>query len=64
MRRRSGHVDRLRRLNLPAEGKAQAIVDTLERADAAAAETALRQHLSGTLSFIDQIRRRFPDWVL
>jgi DNA-binding GntR family transcriptional regulator len=70
VRQRSGHVDRLRRLNLPARGKAEAIVrdhtaitDALERADAPAAEAALRQHLSGTLSFIDQVRQRYPDWI-
>jgi hypothetical protein len=54
----SGHVDRLRHLNLPAEGKAKAIVkdqgailEALERCDPDAAEAALRQHLAGTPPF-------------
>lgn len=70
VRQRSGHVDRLRRLNLPAEGKAHAIVQdhqaitaALAARDAAAAEVALRAHLSGTLSFVADIRRQYPQWV-
>ena len=70
LRKRSGHVDRLRHLNLPAKGKAQAIlqdhrnmVEALEKKDAFAAETALRQHLAGTLSFVKDMKKRFPDWV-
>lgn len=70
VRKRSGHVDRLRRLNLPAKGKAQAIVQdhraivaALARQDAEAAEQALRRHLAGTLSFIDGIQERFPEWI-
>jgi DNA-binding GntR family transcriptional regulator len=71
VRRRSGHVDRLRRLNLPAKGKAQAIVQdhraivaAVAQKNAGAAEKALRQHLAGTLSFIDGIQQRFPDWIV
>jgi DNA-binding GntR family transcriptional regulator len=57
-------------LNLPAEGKAQAIVkdhrtilQALERRDPAAADAALRQHLAGTLSFVQDIRARYPEWI-
>lgn len=71
LRRQSGHVDRLRRLNLPAQGKAQAvvrdhraIVEALARRDPAGAEAALRTHLAGTLAFVRDIRERFPDWVV
>ncbi len=67
---RSGQIDRLRRLNLPADGKAQAIVkdhgailDALIRKDKAAAEHALRIHLGGTLSFVKEIKKTYPDWV-
>lgn len=67
---RSGQIDRLRRLNLPATGKAQAIVrdheailNALMQKDKDAAETALRVHLSGTLSFVKEIKARYPDWV-
>lgn len=66
----SGQIDRLRRLNLPAEGKAQAIVrdhgailDALEKKDPCAAEAALRTHLSGTLSFVKEIRQLYPEWI-
>ncbi len=67
---RSGQIDRLRRLNLPAEGKAQAIVRDHERILEAlaarnqiAAQAALREHLSGTLSFVREIRKLHPDWI-
>lgn len=67
---RSGQIDRLRRLNLPAAGKAQAIVadhvkilDALARRDQSAGQSALRDHLSGTLSFVREIRNMHPDWV-
>ena len=70
IQKRSGHVDRLRHLNLPAKGKAQAIfqdhrnmVLALEKKDVLAAETVLRQHLAGTLSFVKDMKKRFPDWV-
>lgn len=71
VRKQSGHVDRLRRLNLPVEGKPQAIVrdhraivEAIARKDAQAAEKALRQHLAGTLAFVDDIKHRFPDWIV
>jgi DNA-binding GntR family transcriptional regulator len=70
VRSRSGHVDRLRSLHLPAQGKAQAvvrdhraIVAAIEARDPARAEAALRAHLSGTLSFIDEICARYPEYV-
>ena len=70
IRQRSGHVDRLRRLNLPAKGKMQAvvrdhkaIVDAIEARQPDAAQAALRKHLAGTLTFVDEVRRRHPEWV-
>lgn len=70
VRRHSGHIDRLRRLHLPAAGKAQAIVDDHHRIvaaigqqDAGAAQAALREHLSDTLGHLEEIRRRHPDFV-
>lgn len=70
VRQRSGHVDRLRRLNLPAKGKAQAVVAdheailaALRGRDLTAAVQALRTHLAGTLSFIDKVRQAYPDWL-
>lgn len=66
----SGHVDRLRRLHLPTAGKTEAIlrdhraiVRGIERKDPAAAQAALRKHLSGTLSAVDEICRQYPDYV-
>lgn len=70
VRRHSGHLDRLRRLHLPSQGKAQAIVadhselvDAIESRDAEAAQRVLRRHLSGTLAQVEQIRRSFPSFV-
>ncbi|CAM3444816.1 GntR family transcriptional regulator [Paracidovorax anthurii] len=70
VRRRSGHVDRLRRLHLPSEGKAQAvladhrrIVEAIAAGEPLAAQEALRTHLSGTLSQVDEICARYPDYV-
>ena len=66
----SGHVDRLRRLHLPTAGKTEAIlrdhraiVRGIEAKDPAAAQGALRKHLSGTLSAVDEICRQYPDYV-
>ena len=70
VRQRSGHVDRLRRLNLPAKGKAQAvvrdhkaIVRALAARDPAAVQKALRAHLAGTLTFVAEVAQRYPDWT-
>jgi len=69
VRQRSGHVDRLRMLNLPSVGKQRAIVrdhrrivDAIASGDAEAAQTSLRDHLSGTLGQIDAIRSAHPDY--
>ena len=68
--RHSGHVDRLRRLHLPEQGKAkrivrdhQRILDAIAARDTELAQEALREHLSGTLNQIDEICRRYPDYV-
>jgi DNA-binding GntR family transcriptional regulator len=69
VRQRSGHVDRLRMLNLPSVGKQRSIVrdhrrivDAIESGDAQAAQAALREHLSGTLGQIEAIRAAHPDY--
>ncbi|MGI4778219.1 MAG: GntR family transcriptional regulator [Janthinobacterium lividum] len=66
----SGHVDRLRRLHLPTAGKTEsilrdhrAIVQGIEARDPAAARSALRGHLSGTLSAVDTICDQYPDFI-
>lgn len=70
VRSRSGHIDRLRRLHLPSPGKAQNIVRhhrlitrAIEAGDADAAQLHLRKHLSGTLSELDNIRSRHPEYL-
>lgn len=67
---RSGHLDRLRRLHLPVQGKRERIVhdhqrilQALEAGDVAAAQQALRDHLSGTLEYIAQIQKDHPDLI-
>jgi DNA-binding GntR family transcriptional regulator len=69
VRRRSGHLDRLRMLNLPTVGKQRAIlrdhrriVEAIAKGDAQAAQDSLREHLSGTLSQIEDIRRAHPGY--
>jgi DNA-binding GntR family transcriptional regulator len=70
VRRLSGHIDRLRRLHLPAEGKVAAvvrdhtaIVDAIEDGTPEAAQAAVRAHLSGTLGQVEQIKRQFPQYL-
>jgi len=70
VRRVSGHIDRLRHLHLPVEGKTlavvkdhEAIVDAIAARDPDAARAALTAHLSGTLARIDEVRRRHPEYV-
>ena len=69
VRRHGGHIDRLRRLHLPVAGKMReivahhgAIVDAVERGSAAAAEEAMRAHLSRSLDFVDALVDRHPDY--
>lgn len=64
---RSGHIDRLRKLNLPDPGKTRSILDchrrildAIDAADETAACAALREHLSGTLAMANVIRDRNP----
>jgi GntR family transcriptional regulator, rspAB operon transcriptional repressor len=70
VRRLSGHIDRLRRLHLPVEGKTMAvvrdhteIVDAIASGDIEASQAAVRKHLSGTLNQIDQIRASHPTYL-
>ncbi|RZA28428.1 MAG: GntR family transcriptional regulator [Lysobacteraceae bacterium] len=70
-RSRSGNLDRLRRMHLPMNGKAQSILaqhaeiaDCIGRGDAEAAQRHVRRHLSGTLNAIDALRERYPDLLL
>ena len=71
VRRRSGHVDRLRLLHLPSAGKAKAvvrdhkrIVDAIAAGEPEQARERVREHLSGTLGQVEQIRAKYPDYVV
>jgi DNA-binding GntR family transcriptional regulator len=70
VRSRSGHIDRLRRLNLPSPGKIQGIVrhhrlivEAIADGKPEEAQGHLRDHLSGTLSHVDEIRAKYPGYV-
>jgi DNA-binding GntR family transcriptional regulator len=69
VRRQGGHIDRLRRLNLPSPGKMseilrdhERIVAAIERGVVDEAASVLRDHLSRSLGFIETLRRRHPDY--
>ncbi|MBB4276183.1 GntR family transcriptional regulator [Rhizobium mongolense] len=60
---RSGHIDRLRKLNLMDPGKAgtilyshREIIDNVRDGDVPRAQEAVRRHLTGTLATVDAIR--------
>lgn len=66
---RSGHIDRLRKLNLPDPGKAseilgyhQRIVAAIRAGQAVEAEAEVRGHLTGTLAKADEISERHPEY--
>jgi DNA-binding GntR family transcriptional regulator len=66
---RSADLDRVRRLHLPLKGKRhaivldhQAILDAIRSGDAQAVTAAMRHHLSGTATFLDELRAQFPDY--
>lgn len=69
VRSNSGHLDRLRRLNLPNVGTGrivrqhEAIIDAIAAKDVAAAEAALRDHLANTLATLDSIAAQYPDFI-
>jgi DNA-binding GntR family transcriptional regulator len=70
IRSRSGHLDRLRNLHLPTPGKTDSVVeehrqffDAITKGDPAAAQEALRAHLSGTIASIKDLRERYPDYM-
>lgn len=66
----NGHLDRLRRLHLPEEGKGeriirehQAIVQAIKEKNVAQAQQALQQHLSETLTHVPIICELYPDYI-
>lgn len=66
---RSGHIDRLRRLNLPDPGKIaevirhhEDILAAIASGDRNAVESAVRVHLSGTLRAMQKIKDQYPQY--
>lgn len=66
---RSGHIDRLRRLNLPDPGKMtqvlkshDKIVKALADGDLQQVETQVRAHLTGTLTSVPHIMKAHPEY--
>jgi len=69
--RMSGHVDRLRLLHIPTSGKLEqildghlAILEAIAARDVEAAQAAVRDHLSGTLASVDDIQKRYPEYLI
>jgi len=69
IRNRSGHIDRIRRLHLPIGDKAgqiisnhSAIVSAIADGEPDRAQAQMRDHLSRSLAFSDELRARFPDY--
>ncbi len=71
LRRNSGNIDRLRRLHVPIQGKAEAVLHdhadilaAIQAGDADLAQQCVRRHLSGTLAQLETIRARHPNYLL
>ena len=69
IRERSGHLERIRRLHLPEKGKIinilaghRAIVEAIAEGNEAAAVAAIRDHLSRTVSKVENLRAEFPHY--
>ena len=66
---RSGHIDRLRRLNLPDPGKISAVLNShenilsaIKNSDSQEVEKQTREHLSGTLASLPAIMGSYPEY--
>lgn len=69
VRERSGHLERVRRLHLPEQGKIlnileghRRIIEAIAAKDPDAAIAAIRDHLSRTVARVEDLRREFPDY--
>jgi DNA-binding GntR family transcriptional regulator len=69
IRNRSGHIDRIRRLHLPIGDKAgqiisnhSAILSAIADGEPDRAQAQMRDHLSRSLAFSDELRARFPGY--
>lgn len=71
VRQRSGHIDRIRRINLPVAGKMQQIirdhgliVKAIATSDAAKAQAHVRDHLSRSLAYSQALRDKHPSFFI
>lgn len=71
VRERSGHLERIRRLHLPEQGKIKsildghhAIVEAIAQKSEERAVAAMRDHLSKTVSKVEEMRQEFPDYFV
>ena len=71
VRSMSGHMDRIRRLHLPTEGKVRSvisshtdIIDAIEANTPDLAVSHMRSHLKGTLAQLDNIRAAHPQYFV
>lgn len=71
VRERSGHLERIRRLHLPEQGKIKsildghhAIVEAIAKKSEERAVAAMRDHLSKTVSKVEEMRQEFPDYFV
>jgi DNA-binding GntR family transcriptional regulator len=69
VRKYSGHIDRIRRLHLPIGNKAaqiirdhSAIIAGIATGEPDRAQSELRDHLSRSIAFTDELRSRFPGY--
>jgi len=71
IRRRSGHIDRIRRLHLPVAGKMQEvirdhdlIVKAIARSKPDDAQFRMRDHLSRSLAYSPKLREKYPSYFV
>jgi DNA-binding GntR family transcriptional regulator len=69
LKAKAGHLTRVRRLDLPKEGKVRtimkghwAVLEAIEAGDPLAAQEAMRSHLAGTVRRIEELQRENPDY--
>lgn len=69
LKAKAGHLSRLRRLDLPKEGKVRkimrghwAVLEAIEAGNPLAAQEAMRDHLAGSVKRIEEMRREHPNY--
>jgi len=69
LKAKAGHLSRVRRLDLPKEGKVRkimrghwAVLEAIEARNPLAAQEAMREHLAGSVKRIEEMRREHPGY--